>query len=144
MFQRSSLTALWPLQAGVAERTARTRPQQTALGLALIAGLVLILCLYLQQASRITATSYDIHELQAQRARLQRENSNLLAQYAYDRSVKVMNRRAIAAGFRPATAGVRYVVLAPASPAVQTVAAFNLPAPSPDIASSPLTTFTSR
>lgn len=116
MIQRSSLTALWP-QSGMPDRAARTRPQQTWLALALVVGIVLILCLYLFQASRTTAKEHDIYTLQQRHARLQRENSNMLASLAYHNSITQMNRRAVAAGFGPARTQPRYVVVSPASPA---------------------------
>jgi len=133
MLQRSSLTALWPLQAGFADRTARTRPQQAYLALALIVGLVIILCLYLQQASQITSTHYDIIDLHQQQARLQRENSIHLAGYAYDRSIIKMNERARALGYGPARMPARYVLLPEPGPVAAVIAgaATTAPAPSP-------------
>ena len=114
MLLRSSLTSLWPMQAGATARTARTKPQQALLAIALIAGIVAILCLYLYQTARITVTNYDIGILQSDYARLQRENSNLLATLAYQQSIPQMTQRAREAGFRPADT-LRYVAIMPAS-----------------------------
>lgn len=117
MIQRSYLTSLWPVGAsGVSDRATRTRPQQALLAILLIAGLVSILCLYLFQASRIAVTDFDINKLQRTYARLQRENSNMLANYAHAQSIAEMSKRAKAAGFAPAT-NVQWLQLGAASPA---------------------------
>ncbi|NOX62507.1 MAG: hypothetical protein GXP42_11280 [Chloroflexi bacterium] len=115
MFQRSSLTALWPSQAGHLGRNQRTRPQQTILAIALIVGVTLVLCLYLYQTSRITVTEYTITSLQSEYQRLQRENANLLAQYAEAQSLRQMDERALKAGYGPAS-DVRYVEISPFMP----------------------------
>ena len=101
MIQRSSLTALWPSQRGITNRTARTKPQQAFLAIALIIGITLALSLYLLQASKITARHYDIQDLQAQLNDLQQKNTNALAILAYEQSITQMDKRAAAAGFQP-------------------------------------------
>ncbi len=124
MIQRSYLTSLWPVGAsGVSDRATRTRPQQALWAILLIAGLVSILCLYLYQASRITVTDFDINKLQRTYARLQRENSNMLANYAHAQSIVEMAKRAQAAGFTP-PAHVQWLQLGDAS---STAAATSLP-----------------
>lgn len=78
----------------------------------LLAGVTAVLCLYLFQTSRITVTSYGITTLQQDYARLQRENSNLLANYAFSQSMAQMKKRALAAGFGPITE-LEYVTVRP-------------------------------
>lgn len=103
MIQRSSLTALWPTQAGKSSRTARTKAQQAMLMIALIAGVTLVLCLYLYQTSKITVKNYEIMNLESRYGRLIRENSNLLATYSYEQSITRMTARAEDIGFQPIT-----------------------------------------
>lgn len=107
-----TLNTLWPLGAGVSDRALRTRPQQALLAMLLLAGVTAVLCLYLFQTSRITVTSYGITDLQQDYARLQRENSNLLASYAFEQSMAQMKKRALAAGFGPITE-LEYVTVRP-------------------------------
>jgi len=101
MIQRSSLTALWPSQRGVANRSARTKPQQALLAIALITGITLVLFLYLLQTSKINVRNYDIRNLQGKLSALQRQNANTLAELAYQQSITQMDKRAAAAGFQP-------------------------------------------
>jgi len=102
MLQRSSFSSIQSLQAGVLRRSTRTRPQQALLKILLIVGVALTLSLYVYQTSKITVVTYDIRDLQNNYARLVRENTNLLAQIAYEQSVQQMTRRALAQGFQPA------------------------------------------
>lgn len=108
----SSLTSLWPLGVRVSDRALRTRPQQAMLAILLIIGVTVVLCLYLFQTSRITVTNYGITNLQLDYARLQRENSNLLASFAFEQSMAEMKKRATSAGFGPITE-LDYVTVAP-------------------------------
>lgn len=101
MIQRSSLTGIWPTQAGKSSRTARTQAQQAMLMIALVVGLTLVLCLYIYQTSKITVKNYEIKSLEYQYSRLVRENSTLLATYAYEQSIAKMSARAEAIGFQP-------------------------------------------
>jgi hypothetical protein len=101
MIQRSSLTSLWPSQRGITNRTARTKPHQALLAIALVLGITIVLCLYLLQTSKINVRNYDIYELQGQLITLQRDNTNALAKLAYEQSITQMDKRAIAAGYRP-------------------------------------------
>ncbi len=101
MIQRSSLTSLWPSQRGITNRTARTKPHQALLAIALVLGITIVLCLYLLQTSKINVRNYDIYELQGQLITLQRDNTNALAELAYEQSITQMDKRAIAAGYRP-------------------------------------------
>jgi hypothetical protein len=98
---RSAFSALWPAGASMTDRALRTRPQQALLAILLLAGVTAVLCLYLFQASRTTVTTYGITHLQRNYARLQRENSNLLARFAHEQSMAQMKKRALAAGFGP-------------------------------------------
>lgn len=102
MLQRSSFSSIQSLQVGVLGRGTRTRPQQALLKILLLLGIALTLSLYVYQTSKITVVTYDIRELQNNYARLVRENTNLLAQIAYEQSVQQMTRRALAQGFQPA------------------------------------------
>ena len=123
MLQHSSLTALWPSHAGLLDRTQRIKLHQTLVTVALIAGITIVLCLYLYQISRVTVANYDYLTLQASHQRLQRENANLLAEYAIEQSLAKMDERARAAGYGP-VATPRYVRIAPAgSPAGASVTA---------------------
>ena len=110
MLQKSSPpTSLWLPGAPAPERTTlRNQPRQAFLAMALIAGVVLVLCLYVYQASRITATDHATFQFERQYARLQRENSNLLVSYASEQSIAKMSQRAVAAGFEPARS-IQYV-----------------------------------
>ena len=109
MLQKSSPTSLWLLGAPASERnTLRNQPRQAFLAMALIAGVVLVLCLYVYQTSRITATDHATFQFERQYARLQRENSNLLVSYATEQSITKMSQRAVAAGFEPARS-IQYV-----------------------------------
>ncbi len=109
MLQKSSPTSLWLLGAPAPERTPlRNQPRQAFLAMALIAGVALVLCLYVYQTSRITATDHATLQLGRQYARLQRENSNLLVSYATEQSIAKMSQRAVAAGFAPARS-IQYV-----------------------------------
>jgi hypothetical protein len=109
MLQKSSRTSLWLPGAPAPERTTlRNQPRQAFLAMALIAGVVLVLCLYVYQASRITATDHATLQFGRQYARLQRENSNLLVSYASEQSIAKMSQRAVAAGFEPARS-IQYV-----------------------------------
>lgn len=109
MLQKSSSTSLWPLGASAPERTTQhNQPRQAFLAMTLIAGIVLVLCLYVNQASRITATDHATLQFERQYARLQRENSNLLASYATEQSIATMSQRVVAAGFEPARS-IQYV-----------------------------------
>lgn len=109
MLQKSSPTSLWLLGAPAPERTPlRNQSRQAILAMALIAGVVLVLCLYVYQTSRITATDHATFQLGRQYARLQRENSNLLVNYATEQSIAKMSQRAVAAGFQPARS-IQYV-----------------------------------
>jgi len=101
MFHRSSMSAIEPLQAGVPSRASRTRPQQALLTILLIAGVVLVLCLYLLQTTKTTVKTVNIQELQLEYESLQRQNSNLLAIYAYEQSIARMTERVERAGFQP-------------------------------------------
>jgi hypothetical protein len=112
MIQRSSLTALWPSQRGITNRSARTKPQQAFLAILLIIGITLVLSLYLLQASKITVRKYDIRELQVEMNDLQQENANTLAVLAYEQSITQMDKRAVAAGFKP-TESVLYLPVTP-------------------------------
>ncbi|MBX7232971.1 MAG: hypothetical protein K1X65_01220 [Caldilineales bacterium] len=118
---RPTFSSLRPIGARVTDRALRTRPQQALLAILLLAGVTAVLCLYLFQASRITVTTYGITHLQRDYARLQRENSNLLARYAYEQSLAEMKKRALAAGFGP-VAELDYVAVraAPAGESSQT------------------------
>lgn len=109
---RTTFSNLWPLGAGVSDRSLRTRPQQAFLGILLIIGVTAVLCLYLFQTSRITVTNFGITHLQRDYERLQRENSNMLASYAHEQSIAQMKKRALAAGFGP-PADLEYVTIAP-------------------------------
>lgn len=113
MLQHSSLTALWPSHAGLLDRTQRIRLHQTLVTVALIIGIALVLCLYLYQISRVTVANYDYLNSQASYQRLQRENANLLAEYAIEQSLAKMDERARAAGYGPVETP-RYVRIAPA------------------------------
>ncbi len=109
MLQKSSPTSPWLLGAQTPERPPLRNQQRRALfAMALIAGVVLLLCLYVYQASRITVTDYTALDYSRQYARLQRENSNLLVNYATEQSIAKMSARAVAAGFGPARS-VQYV-----------------------------------
>lgn len=123
---RTTFSNLWPLGAGVSDRTLRTRPQQALLAILLIVGVTAVLCLYLFQISRITVTNYGITSLQQDHARLQRENSNLLASYAHEQSMAQMKKRALAAGFGPPTE-TDYVTVAPKSESGQPATVGALP-----------------
>ncbi len=101
MIQRSSLTALWPSQRGVTNRSARTKPHQALLTIALIIGITLVLFLYLLQTSKINVRNYNILVLQRELGAIQRQNANTLAQLAYQQSITQMDKRAAAAGFQP-------------------------------------------
>lgn len=101
MIQRSSLTSLWPSQRGITNRTARTKPQQALLAIALVCGITIVLCLYLLQTSKINVRNYAIIELQDQLAVIQRQNTNELATLAYQQSITQMDKHAEAAGFQP-------------------------------------------
>lgn len=101
MIQRSSLTALRPSQRGITNRSARTKPQQAFLSIALIIGITLVLSLYLLQASKITVRNYNIRDLKVELNELQQNNANVLAELAYQQSISQMDKRAIAAGFEP-------------------------------------------
>ena len=116
MLQKSSPTSLWLLGAPAPERTTlRNQPRQAFLAMALIAGVVLVLCLYVYQTSRITATDHATLQIGRQYARLQRENSNLLVNYATEQSIAKMSERAVAAGFEPAQS-IQYVASVTGAP----------------------------
>ncbi len=112
MIQRSSLTALWPSQRGISNRSARTKPQQTLLAIALILGVTLVLFLYLLQTSKINVRNYNIQELQGKLSVLQRQNANTLADLAYEQSITQMDKRAAAAGYQP----IQSVLYLPVNP----------------------------
>ena len=112
MIQRSSLTALWPSQRGITNRTARTKPHQALLTIALIVGITLVLFLYLLQTSKINVRTYDTQELQWKLSALHRQNTNTLAELAYQQSITQMDKRAAAAGFQPIQS-VLYLPIAP-------------------------------
>ncbi len=95
------MSAIEPLESGVPNRTTRTRPQQALLTILLITGVVLVLCLYLLQTTQTTVKTVTIENLQTEYARLQRQNSNLLAIYAHDQSMSQMMEQAELAGFEP-------------------------------------------
>lgn len=118
---RSAFSSLWPIGARMTDRALRTRPQQALLAILLLVGVTAVLCLYLFQASRTTVTTYGITHLQRDYARLQRENSNLLARLALEQSMTQMKKRALAAGFGP-VAELDYVAVraAPAGESSQT------------------------
>lgn len=118
---RFTIFDLWPFGAEVSDRAMRTRPQQALLAILLIIGVAAVLCLYLFQTSRITVTNYGISDLQQDYARLQRENSNLLARYAHEQSMAQMKKRALAAGFVP-TVEMEYITLTPKNESGQTAA----------------------
>ena len=101
MIQRSSLTALWPSQRGVTNRSARTKPHQAFLTIALITGITLVLFLYLLQTSKINVRNYNILILQEDLGTLQQQNANALAELAYQQSITQMDKRSVAAGFQP-------------------------------------------
>ena len=101
MIQRSSLTALWPSQRGVTNRSARTKPHQALLTIALIIGITLVLFLYLLQTSKINVRNYNILVLQKELGAMQRQNANTLTELAYQQSITQMDKRAVAAGFQP-------------------------------------------
>jgi hypothetical protein len=101
MIQRSSLTALWPSQSGITNRSARTKPHQALLSIALITGIALVLFLYLLQTSKIDVRNYNIRVLQGELEDLQQQNTNALAELAYQQSITQMDKRATAAGFQP-------------------------------------------
>lgn len=101
MIQRSSLTALWPSQRGISNRSARTKPQQTLLAIALILGITLVLFLFLLQTSKINVRNYNIQKLQGELSALQRQNANTLTKLAYEQSITQMDKRADAAGYQP-------------------------------------------
>ena len=101
MVQRSSFTALWPNSPDITGRINRARPSQAYIAILLITGIVLILCLYLYQASKITSTHYQILEKQQEYAMLQRINSNLLATLASEENLQKMTERAEKEGYRP-------------------------------------------
>lgn len=112
MIQRSSLTSLWPSERGITNRSARTRPHQAMLAIALVFGVTVVICLYLLQTSKINVRNYDIIKLQGQLITLQRDNTNALAALAYEQSITQMDKRAEAAGFRP----IRSVLYLPINP----------------------------
>ena len=101
MIQRSSLTALWPSQRGISNRSARTKPQQTLLAISLILGITLVLFLFLLQTSKINVRNYNIQKLQGELSALQRQNANNLTTLAYEQSITQMDKRADAAGYLP-------------------------------------------
>lgn len=101
MIQRSSLTSLWPSQRGITNRSARTKPHQAMLAIALVVGITFVVCLYLLQTSKINVRTQDIREKQLELVALQRQNTNALAELAYQQSITQMDKRAEAAGFRP-------------------------------------------
>ena len=101
MIQRSSLTSLWPSQRGITKRSARTKPRQAMLAMALIFGITVVVCLYLLQTSKINVRIYNIQEKKWELVALQRQNTNALAGLAYQQSITQMDKRAEAAGFRP-------------------------------------------
>ena len=101
MIQRSSLTSLWPSQRGITNRSARTKPHQAMLAIALVFGITFVVCLYLLQTSKINVRTYDIRVKQLELVDLQRQNTNALAELAYQQSITQMDKRAEAAGFRP-------------------------------------------
>ncbi len=101
MIQRSSLTTLWPSQRGVTNRSARTKPHQALLTIALIIGITLVLFLYLLQTSKINVRNYNILVLQRELGAIQRQYAKTLAQLAYQQSITQMDKRAAAAGFQP-------------------------------------------
>jgi len=101
MIQRSSLTSLWPSQRGITNRSARTKPHQAMLAMALVFGITVVVCLYLLQTSKINVRNYHIQEKQWELVALQRQNTNTLAELAYQQSITQMDKRAEAAGFRP-------------------------------------------
>lgn len=101
MLQRSSLSSIQSIQAGVLGRDKRTRPQQALLTIMLLLGIAFALSLYIYQTSKITVVTYDIRDMQTNYARLVRENTNLLAQISYEQSIPQMTRRALTQGFQP-------------------------------------------
>ena len=113
MIQRSSLTSLWPSQRGITNRSARTKPQQALLTIALVSGITIVLCLYLLQTSKINVRNFDILETETELLALQRQNTNALAELAYQQSITQMDKRAEAAGFKP----IQSVLYLPISPA---------------------------
>ena len=126
MIHRTSLIAAQPLNnIGVRSRATRTRPQQAFLSILLIAGIALVLCLYLYQTTQTTVKNHNIYNLQQDYIRLQHENSNLLAIYAYEQSISQMTKRAKTAGYQPTTA-VYYLPLE-TEPALDTVALYTAP-----------------
>ena len=101
MIQRSSLTFLWPSQRGITNRSARTKPHQAMLAIALIFGITVVVCLYLLQTSKINVRTHEIEKKQLELVALQRQNTNALAELAYQQSITQMDKRAEAAGFQP-------------------------------------------
>ena len=114
MIRLSSLTTLWPNDSGQPTRGSQTRPQQAFLAITLIVGVVLVLCLYLHQASRVTAVYYDTIKVEREYARIERENSLKLAELAQAQSITEMDKIATAAGYAPADT-IRYVTVQPLS-----------------------------
>ncbi len=85
---------------------------KTAVGYLLILILVsLIGWLYLTQASQVTTTGYRIYELERERARLQRENAQLMLEIAELERMEVVEARARQLGFVPPTQ-VKYLTVA--------------------------------
>lgn len=71
------------------------------LAIALVFGITFVVCLYLLQTSKINVRTYDIRVKQLELVDLQRQNTNALAELAYQQSITQMDKRAEAAGFRP-------------------------------------------
>lgn len=114
MIRLSSLTTLWPTDGGQPTRGSQTRPQQTALALMLIGGIVLVLCLYLHQASQVTVVYFDTLKVEKAYARLERENNFKLVELAQAQSILEMDKKALAAGYTPG-GSPQYVVVTPLS-----------------------------
>ena len=82
-----------------------------ALGLLLVVVIIsLIGWLYLTQASQVTATGYRIHELELEKAKIERANALLRLQIAQLESIPRIEARARELGFAPPQK-VRYLVV---------------------------------
>jgi cell division protein FtsL len=84
------------------EKSAGSLDARTAIGSLLIIILVSLLgWLYLTQASQATTTGYRIYELERERARLQRENAQLMLEIAELERLEKVEARARQLGFIP-------------------------------------------
>ncbi|NOZ48720.1 MAG: hypothetical protein GXP37_01575 [Chloroflexi bacterium] len=101
MIQRSTISSLQDIQAGVLVRSANTGPRQALLTILLIVGVTLILGLYIYQSAKITVVNYNIAHLQNDYAQLMRENTNILGQIAIQNSIRRMAKKAIGMGYQP-------------------------------------------